>query len=55
MANKPADAEHPFGHGRIEYITAMVVSFMVMLVGLQFVKTSFNRSQWADFIYICKQ
>ena len=22
MANKPADAEHPFGHGRIEYITA---------------------------------
>lgn len=43
MANKPADAEHPFGHGRIEYITAMVVSFMVMLVGLQFVKTSFQK------------
>ena len=41
MANKPADAEHPFGHGRIEYITAMIVSFMVMLVGLQFVKTPF--------------
>lgn len=43
MANKPADAEHPFGHGRIEYITAMIVSFMVMLVGLQFIKTSFER------------
>lgn len=43
MANKPADAEHPFGHGRIEYITAMIVSFMVMLVGLQFVKTSFQK------------
>ena len=43
MANKPADAEHPFSHGRIEYITAMIVSFMVMLVGLQFVKTSFER------------
>ena len=43
MATKPADAEHPFGHGRIEYITAMVVSFMVMLVGLQFVKTSFQK------------
>lgn len=37
LASKPADAEHPFGHGRIEYITAMIVSFMVMLVGLQFV------------------
>ena len=43
MSNKPADAEHPFGHGRIEYITAMIVSFMVMLVGLQFVKTSFQK------------
>lgn len=43
MASKPADAEHPFGHGRIEYITAMIVSFMVMLVGIQFVKTSFER------------
>lgn len=43
MANKPADAEHPFGHGRIEYITAMIVSFIVMLVGLQFVKTSFQK------------
>ena len=43
LASKPADAEHPFGHGRIEYITAMIVSFMVMLVGLQFVKTSFQK------------
>lgn len=43
MASKPADAEHPFGHGRIEYITAMIVSFMVMLVGIQFIKTSFDR------------
>lgn len=43
MANKPADAEHPFGHGRIEYISAMIVSFMVILVGLQFIKSSFDR------------
>ena len=43
MANKPADAEHPFGHGRIEYLSALVVSFMVMLVGFQFVKTSFSK------------
>ena len=43
LANKPADAEHPFGHGRIEYISALIVSFLVMLVGLQFIKTSFER------------
>lgn len=43
MANKPADAEHPFGHGRIEYLSALIVAFMVMLVGLQFTKSSIQR------------
>ncbi|MDD3439614.1 MAG: cation diffusion facilitator family transporter, partial [Clostridiaceae bacterium] len=40
---KPADREHPFGHGRIEYISAMVVSFMVILAGFEFLKSSFDR------------
>ena len=43
MSGKPADKEHPFGHGRFEYIAAMVVSFMVLLVGFEFVKSSFKR------------
>ena len=43
LSDKPADAEHPFGHGRIEYISALIVSFMVMLVGFQFVKSSLER------------
>ncbi|MCM8709891.1 cation diffusion facilitator family transporter [Clostridium sp. SYSU_GA19001] len=43
LASKPADEEHPFGHGRIEYISALIVSFMVMLVGFQFIKASFDR------------
>lgn len=43
MADKPADAEHPFGHGRMEYISALIVAFMVMLVGVQFVKSSIER------------
>ncbi|MGG7058232.1 cation diffusion facilitator family transporter [Clostridium tertium] len=43
MANKPADAEHPFGHGRIEYLSALLVAFLVMLVGVQFVKSSVER------------
>ena len=43
MADKPADAEHPFGHGRIEYLSALLVAFLVMLVGLQFIKSSFER------------
>jgi len=33
MSSKPADEDHPFGHGRIEYITAMVVSFIILFMG----------------------
>lgn len=43
LSSKPADREHPFGHGRIEYISAMIVSFIVLLVGLGFIKSSFDR------------
>ncbi|MDD6770043.1 MAG: cation diffusion facilitator family transporter [Inconstantimicrobium porci] len=43
LSSMPADKEHPFGHGRLEYISALIVAFMVMVVGLQFVKTSFER------------
>lgn len=40
MAEKPADEEHPFGHGRIEYIAALIVSFLVLEVGFTFFKDS---------------
>jgi len=43
LASKPADKEHPFGHGRLEYISGLIVSFMVILVGFEFIKTSFNK------------
>ena len=32
LASKPADGEHPFGHGRIEYIAAFIVSFIVSIL-----------------------
>ena len=40
IAAKPADREHPFGHARIEYVTSMIVSFLVMLVGIELFKSS---------------
>lgn len=43
MAGKPADAEHPFGHGRIEYIAALIVSFLVIEVGFAFFKSSISK------------
>ena len=43
LANLPADKEHPHGHGRLEYLSALLVAFMVMLVGVQFIKSSVER------------
>ncbi len=43
MAGRPADKDHPFGHGRIEYIAALIVSFLVIEVGLTFFKSSFGK------------
>ena len=46
MAGKPADQDHPFGHGRIEYISALIVAFLIIQVGFSFftesVKKIFN-------------
>ena len=43
MAGKPADREHPFGHGRIEYIAALVVAFLVIQVGFTFFQSSVGK------------
>lgn len=43
LSEKPADKEHPFGHGRIEYMSAMIVSFLIILVGVELLKSSFNK------------
>lgn len=43
MAGKPADKEHPFGHGRIEYISALIVAFLVIEVGLTCLQNSVEK------------
>ena len=43
MAEKPADDDEPFGHGRIEYIAAFIVAFIVIQVGFSLFKTSLNK------------
>ncbi len=40
LAGKPADRDHPFGHGRMEYISAFIVSFLILLVGFELLKDS---------------
>lgn len=43
LAGRPADKEHPFGHGRIEYISAFAVAFLILQVGLSLFKSSFSK------------
>ena len=40
LANKPADRSHPFGHGRMEYMSAFVVAIIILLVGIELMETS---------------
>ena len=42
LANKPADSDHPFGHGRMEYISAFIVAVLILLVGFELFKSSFE-------------
>ena len=43
MANIKPDKEHPFGHGRIEYVAALIVGFLVELMGYELIKSSIEK------------
>ncbi len=43
MSNRKPDKEHPFGHGRIEYVAALIVGFLVELMGYELIKSSINK------------
>ena len=43
LSNRKPDRDHPFGHGRFEYISALIVSFIIMLVGFELLKSSFDK------------
>ncbi|MBR5359463.1 MAG: cation transporter, partial [Lachnospiraceae bacterium] len=40
LASNKADSEHPFGHGRIEYISGVIVSFLILLMAYELIKNS---------------
>ncbi len=42
LAAKPADREHPYGHGRIEYMSALIVSLLILLVGFELFRESIS-------------
>ena len=43
MAEKPADEDHPYGHARHEYLSGLTVAVMIILIGFELFKTSFDK------------
>ncbi len=44
MASRPADAEHPYGHARYEYLSGLIVAVMIMVIGVELLKTSLDKA-----------
>lgn len=43
MAGQKPDLEHPFGHGRIEYVSGLIVSFAILIMAFELIKTSIEK------------
>ena len=55
LGEKPADPEHPYGHGRYEYLAGLCVSVLILAVGIELLKTSAERilqPQPVDFTWL---
>ncbi len=43
MADKPADKNHPFGHGRMEYLVSLIIAAVILVMGMELLQDSFNK------------
>ena len=43
MSGKKPDIDHPFGHGRIEYLSGLALSFLILLMGVELGKSSIDK------------
>ncbi len=54
MSSKPADTEHPFGHGRAETIASLCIGILIGFAGFEFLKTSIVRLMYIELIQASK-
>lgn len=56
LSGKKPDKDHPYGHGRFEYISALIVAFLIMLVGFELLKSAvssiFSPTEAQDINYV---
>lgn len=50
ISDKPADEKHPFGHARAEYLSALIIAIMIVVVGFKFFTTSIERIRFPEQI-----
>ncbi|HHU52217.1 MAG TPA: cation transporter [Firmicutes bacterium] len=43
LSGKPADAQHPYGHARMEYVTGLIVSFFILFIGFELFRSSVGK------------
>lgn len=43
LSSRPADDEHPFGHGRYEYLSGLMVAVLILVIGVELLKSSFQK------------
>ena len=42
-SEKPADKDHPYGHGRAEYVATLVIAILLIVAGIEFIESSIER------------
>ena len=55
LAEKPADADHPYGHARYEYLSGLAVAVLILFIGFELAKSSVEKifnPQAVDFTWI---
>ena len=52
LAAAPEDKDHPYGHARIEYLTGLFISVLIIVLGLQLLKSSFDKVLHLSLIHI---
>ena len=48
LASQPEDEDHPYGHARIEYLTGLFISIVIIVIGLQLLRTSIDKIMHPD-------
>jgi len=50
QAEKPADVEHPYGHGRAEYIATLIIAILLCVAGIEFIEVAIDRIQNPELV-----